>query len=141
MGMLVGVIQRVKGIRPSSGNISFALCIQDRAAIPVFALPPRPASHFRKSISLPCTFLLPSSRLSSGTSISLPNPLFFASIMPLSSNVSLIAASRYASPSSCLAELSSEGTSPSWNGSQFPPGKTWAEGKAEEFCTRCRSRT
>ena len=109
--------------------------------IPISGRPPFLASHFGNDISPLCTAFLPASRCDSSTSSSLPKPLLYASKIPLSSNVSLIAASLYASPSTCLFGSSTSGTLPSWNSDTFPPGNTWAEGKELEVRTRWRSRT
>lgn len=95
-GTFVGVTHRVKGTKPS-----------------VSARPPFCANHFVKGTLFPCTSFLPSSLSSSGTSINLPNPLFLASNIPLSSNVSRTAAMRYTSLSSCLSSASGSGGSPS----------------------------
>ena len=111
------------------------------ACAPVSATPPLSASH---SINLTfplCTAFLPSSRSSSPSSVSsLPVFSFFASRIPLSSKVSRIAASRYASLSSCRSGESGAGISPSCLAERVPPGKTCAEGKDDDACTRWSSR-
>ena len=111
------------------------------ACAPVSATPPFSASHSVNLTFPPCTAFLPSSRSLSPNSVSsLPVFLFFASRIPLSSKVSRIAASRYASPSSCRSGESGAGISPSCLAERVPPGKTCAEGKDEDVCTRWSSR-
>lgn len=111
------------------------------ACAPMSATPPFSASHSVNLTFPPCTAFLPSSRSLSPSSVSsLPVFLFFASRIPLSSKVSRIAASRYASPSSCRSGESGAGISPSCLAERVPPGKTCAEGKDEDVRTRWSSR-
>lgn len=137
LGTFGGVIHLVKGMRLSRAKVSYMPWHHDCAkSIPTSGLPPFRDSHFVKGTSFLCTAFLPASRSESSTSKRRPKPLFNASNIPLSSNVSLTAASLYVSLSMCLFGSPSAGTVPSWKVSTFPPGNTWAEGNDLEVWTR-----
>lgn len=80
--------------------------------------------------SLACTALRPASRWAA---VSSTGPLRVAastaSRIPLSSNVSRIAAARNSALSPWASGSSSSTWLLSWKAERLPPGKTWAEGK------------
>jgi hypothetical protein len=123
-GTFAGVIHRVNGIRAS-----------------VSATAPH-LSNKSVNFSVPeCTARRPCSRSSSLISVnSLPLVLLLASRIPHSSNVSRIAARRYAGPSWCRPGSSVAGIAPSCVLERAPPGKTCAEAKLDAFLTRWRRR-
>ena len=109
--------------------------------LPTSGLPPILATQSLNLTVSPCVFFLPSSRISEGTFNTLPSSCLRASKIPLSSNVSLTAASRYASPSAWRAGECTSGIGPSWKLERFPPGKTCAEGNEVDVRTLCRRST
>lgn len=122
LGMLVGVTQRVNGIRPS-----------------VSMVPPWLVTQSWKFNSLLWMDFLAFSRSASFVSMRLP--LFVrASRIPLSSKHSRIAPMRYAGPSLCRSGCEASGMLPSCLGERFPPGNTCAEANAEDVRTRWSSR-
>jgi hypothetical protein len=108
---------------------------------PISATPPCSASQVGNVTVPSCTAFLARSRSFSSTASNSPVCLFFARRIPLSSNVSRMAAMRYTRLSTCRSAWSGSGTTPSWAADTLPPGKTWAEGKEEDVCTRWRRRT
>lgn len=107
--------------------------------LPESIVPPNALTH-SWNFNLPAWIsFLAFSRILSSTSNNDPSS-FFASRIPLSSNVSRIAPILYAGPSTCLASSFGPGISPSCDAERFPPGNTCAEGKALDVRTRWRRR-
>jgi len=131
----------VNGIKPSTSLSVFAYQrVGEWRGGPVSTTPPR---SFTQSLNFnfPAWIsFLALSRSASSTSNKEEPPFPFANNIPLSSKHSLIAPTLYACPSLCRSSTLGPGISPSCEGLRLPPGNTCADGKEDEFWTRCRRR-